>query len=105
MRFDFDPAKSRANRAKHGIDFNDAQALWNDPERLERPAYSTTEPRSQVIGRINSIAGTWTLWSAFITYRHDPNSHETICRIISVRKTRRSEQIAYFERDAASTDS
>jgi len=35
VRFDFDPAKSRANRAKHGIDFDAAQALWNDPDYVE----------------------------------------------------------------------
>ena len=36
--FEFDPAKSRSNRNKHGIDFVDAQELWNDPDVLEIPA-------------------------------------------------------------------
>ena len=38
MDFEFDPEKSAANRTKHGIDFNDAQALWDDPWLLEAPA-------------------------------------------------------------------
>ena len=33
--FEFDEEKSAANRVKHGIDFLDAQALWNDPDLLE----------------------------------------------------------------------
>ena len=29
MEFEYDPAKSRANAQKHGIDFEQAKALWN----------------------------------------------------------------------------
>lgn len=85
MRFEFDAAKSTANKAKHGIDFIEAQALWADPDSLERPARSTTEPRVQVLGRIGSI-----LWSAFVTIRHE----DTI-RIISVRRARPAEERLY----------
>ncbi len=84
MRFEFDLAKSTANKAKHGIDFSEAQAIWNDANRLEIPARSTTEPRLQIIGRIQQ-----TLWAAFVTYRHD-----TI-RIISVRRARKKEEAQY----------
>jgi uncharacterized DUF497 family protein len=31
MDFEFDLAKSLANSAKHGIDFDEAGALWSDP--------------------------------------------------------------------------
>jgi uncharacterized DUF497 family protein len=30
MLFEFDTEKSRANKAKHGIDFVVAQAIWKD---------------------------------------------------------------------------
>jgi len=33
--FEFDPDKSAANRAKHGIDFEAAQMLWIDDDRIE----------------------------------------------------------------------
>src|SRR5687768_4403166 len=59
MGFEFDPAKSAANLKKHGIDFVAAQALWSDPDRLEIPALSLDEPRTQVIGRIGDV-----VWSA-----------------------------------------
>ena len=85
MRFEFDAAKSAANGRKHGIDFVEAQALWADPDRLETPARTVDEPRFQVIGRIGG-----TVWSAFITYRHES------IRIISVRRARAEEEARYF---------
>ena len=85
MKFEFDSTKSAANKAKHGIDFVAAQALWEDPDYIERSARSATEPRRQVIGRIEQ-----TTWSAFVTIRHE----ETI-RIISVRRARPDEETLY----------
>jgi hypothetical protein len=86
MDFEFDPAKSAANPEKHGIDFNGAQALWSDPDRLEIPARSHDEPRIQVIGRIGDL-----VWSAFITMRGGR------IRIISVRRARDEEEAAYLQ--------
>jgi len=64
MEFEFDERKSESNRKKHGIDFVEAQALWDDPELLEIPLKSDDEPRVQFTGRIGGKH-----WSAFITYR------------------------------------
>jgi uncharacterized DUF497 family protein len=86
MAFEFDPTKSAANLVKHGIDFVRAQRLWRDPDRLEIPARSLDEPRTQVIGQVDDV-----MWSAFITLRG-----ETI-RIISVRRARDEEKAAYFQ--------
>jgi len=85
MDFEFDRAKSAANVEKHGIDVIDAQALWRDPDRLEIPARSRDEPRTQVIGRIGAV-----VWSAFITPGGDR------VRIISVRRARHEEESAYL---------
>ncbi|CAH1191233.1 hypothetical protein NTGBS_1200002 [Candidatus Nitrotoga sp. BS] len=38
ITFKFDEAKSQSNLLKHGINFDDAQALWGDPRLLEIPA-------------------------------------------------------------------
>ena len=38
MEFEFDPAKSASNQEKHGVDFVQAQQLWQDPMRIEVPA-------------------------------------------------------------------
>lgn len=84
MEFEFDPMKSLANREKHGIDFTEAQALWNDLDLLEIPARVTDEPRWLVVGRIAENH-----WSAIITYRGER------IRIISVRRSRESEVALY----------
>ena len=43
--FEFDIAKSESNCSKHGLDFVEAQSLWNDPMPLEIPAKTDDEPR------------------------------------------------------------
>jgi len=91
MRFEFDASKSAKNKAKHGIDFVEAQALWDDPDRLEVTARADVEPRSIVIGRIDE-----TIWAACVTYRH-----EEAIRIISVRRARAREKQEYERRRAA----
>ncbi|MCX7211080.1 MAG: BrnT family toxin [Burkholderiales bacterium] len=83
--FEFDAEKSDSNRAKHGIDFVEAQSLWNDPMLLEIPAKTEDEPRFLVIGQIEGMH-----WSAIITYR-GPN-----VRLISVRRAR-TEEVALYE--------
>ena len=45
FEFEFDPAKSEANRAKHGIDFVETQVLWGDAHRLSYETRSDTENR------------------------------------------------------------
>lgn len=82
--FEFDSKKSLSNLNKHGIDFTDAQALWDDPDLIEVHTKSDDEPRSLVIGYIGEK-----LWSAVITYR-DEN-----IRIISVRRSRETEVLLY----------
>jgi uncharacterized DUF497 family protein len=84
MEFEFDDDKSQRNKAKHGIDFVEAQALWEDSERVEIPAKTDDEERFLAIGRINGK-----YWSAVITYRSGE------IRIISVRSARQEEVRIY----------
>jgi uncharacterized DUF497 family protein len=84
MEFVFDADKSDRNLDKHGIDFVEAQKLWNDQHLLEIPARTDDEPRFIVIGQIDTRH-----WSAVITYRSDD------IRIISVRRSRREEVVLY----------
>mgnify|MGYP001308294673 CR=1 FL=1 len=85
MEFEFDARKSKQNKEKHGIDFVEAQRIWEDAERIEIPARTEDEPRYVVIGRIEDRC-----WSAIITYRDDR------VRIISVRRSR-TEEIEIYE--------
>ena len=66
MKFEYDPDKSAANREKHGIDFDEAQALWDDPYLIEAPANVTDEPRFLAVGMIGARH-----WTAVYTYRSD----------------------------------
>lgn len=84
MPFEYDPAKSQANQLKHGIDFEEAQKLWNDESALEGKTPYTKEERYYRIGRIGRA-----YWTAIFTYR----SSGTI-RLISVRRARGSEKTA-----------
>lgn len=85
MEFEFDTGKSEENKRKHGVNFIEAQALWEDPDMVEIPAKTSDEPRFLVIGRISDNH-----WSGVITYR------DVRIRIISVRRSR-SEEIEIYE--------
>jgi hypothetical protein len=86
--FEFDEAKSKSNLEKQGIDFVQAQALWDDPGLLEFPVKTTDEPRFLLVGMIESNH-----WSAVVTYRND------CIRIISVRRSRAEEVKLYESED------
>ena len=84
QNFEFDQSKSDSNFTKHGIDFVEAQKLWNDPMLLEIPAKTEDEPRYIIIGLIGGKH-----WTAVITHRNKN------IRIISVRRSRKSEVAIY----------
>jgi len=51
VRYEWDSAKNRANRAKHGIDFADAAAVFEDDLALTRPdPEARGEPRFVTLG-------------------------------------------------------
>jgi len=85
MIFEFYENKSLINKSKHGIDFNHAKELWNDPYSFEIPSpQGEDEHRFLVLGQINLKS-----YTAIITYR------ETNVRIISVRRSREKEKKLY----------
>ncbi len=85
MLFEFDEQKSRVNKAKHGIDFVEAQRLWLDEMLIEFAARTQDEPRYVVIGLIDDKH-----WSAIVTYRDNK------IRLISVRRSR-DKEVALYE--------
>lgn len=84
MVFEFDKRKSQTNKKKHGIGFDEAQTLWEDPDHVEIPAKTIDEERYLLIGMIADK-----FWSAIFTYRNDK------VRIISVRRSRKEEVEIY----------
>ncbi|MDR1190181.1 MAG: BrnT family toxin [Verrucomicrobiales bacterium] len=85
MEFEFDPAKSASNQAKHGIDFVAAQKLWKDGKALVVPLRFENEERNGALGLINGK-----LWLMVFTMRGEK------LRIISVRRARETEK-GYYE--------
>lgn len=84
MHFEYDQAKSESNKAKHGIDFDEAQALWASPVLSASTYAGNDEQRSLNIGVIGGKH-----WTAITTER------DGATRIISVRRSRDYEKEAY----------
>ena len=72
--FEYDPDKSAANLAKHGIDFVQAQTLWADDRRTEIDVIRGLERRTLTTGMVDGK-----LWTAVHTERGNS------IRIISAR--------------------
>ena len=83
MNFEFDKRKRKSNKKKHGIDFDEAQVLWDDKYIVKIPLMLVTNEgiRFLYIGIIDSRH-----WTAITTYR-EPD----VIRIISVRRSRKQE--------------
>jgi uncharacterized protein len=82
--FEFDPEKSTRNKGKHGIDFEQAQALWDDAKAIEIPSNYKQEERIARIAKIGDKT-----WTAIFTHRQGN------IRIISVRRARGREEEFY----------
>ena len=84
--FEWDKNKSTSNKMKHGIDFKEAQMLWEECNRIEFSVQTEGEQRFLTIGLMNTKH-----WTAVITYR------ELNIRIISVRRSR-IEEVRLYEK-------
>ena len=91
MQYEWDNRKAVENLRKHGMDFADAIAALEDPDRVEgidtRFIYS--EERVQIIGMAHDRV-------LFVVVTLPG---EDTCRIISARKATRHEQDRYYAGD------
>jgi uncharacterized DUF497 family protein len=92
LHFEWDERKNRANEKKHGVDFETAQLVFDDPlsvtfvERI-----IDAEPRWHAIG---SVLGVIVLVVVH-TYRDEP--YGEVIRIISARPASSQERRLYAE--------
>lgn len=92
IRFEWDNAKAQANRRKHGISFEIARHVFQDPDALvEQDRVENGELRWQTIGM---IGGALLLLVAHTVALGDDEPDETI-RIISARRANRTERRRY----------
>ncbi len=88
--FEWDEAKNLSNQKKHGISFEDAARVFNDPLMLLVPdGYDGGEERWRAYGQIGGVA----IIMAAHTYR--PKNGREIIRIISARLATRYERQKY----------
>lgn len=94
IRFEWDTAKARTNRRKHGISFEIARQVFDDPDALvEQDRVEHGELRWQTLG---TVSGILLLLVAHTLDCDDDVPGETI-RIISARRANRKERLRYEE--------
>jgi uncharacterized DUF497 family protein len=86
MIFDYDVQKSRSNKTKHGIDFEEASLAWDDENIVVLHSPYLGESRLLALGRIYNK-----IWTVVFTPRNGK------IRIISARHAR-DEEAAYYEK-------
>jgi len=88
MKFEWDEGKDRINRLKHGISFQLATKVFDDPYRIERYDRSVgndlSEDRFQTIGSIGIVV--------FVVY----TQRGFVTRMISARKANSKERRLYY---------
>jgi uncharacterized DUF497 family protein len=92
IRFEWDPRKSRANRRKHGVAFEEAETVFADEHALliDDPDHSATEDRFILLGlsaRFRMLVVVHSYWES-----------DEVIRIISARRATRAERQRYDER-------
>ena len=92
MLFEWDEAKAESNRRKHGVSFELASEVFDDPYALaEQDRVEDGEPRWQTIGMVEGVV---VLLVAHTVQEGEPD--ETV-RIITARKATRKERERYEE--------
>ena len=84
MKFEYDEYKSLKNKEKHGIDFIEAQILWQDEDALIVPANIVDDETRYALIAIVAI---------FIL-------RDGAYRIISVRRCRKNEERNYEQNNS-----
>lgn len=90
IKFDWDPAKARANERKHGISFEEAQSVFYDDfaRQFYDPESPEAEDRFLMLGMSNR--------ARVLLVCHCERSEGEVIRIISARKATRNER-KYYE--------
>jgi hypothetical protein len=92
LRFEWDPAKGRANERKHGVSFEEAQTVFADDlgMLIHDPDHSDDEDRFVILGLSSSLRA--------LVVCHCYREGDDVIRIISARKADRQERQRYNQR-------
>ena len=90
MRFEWDENKNRSNRKKHGVGFETAKLVFDDPLHISiQDRFENGEERWRTVG----LAGGVVLLLVAHTYRDEDG--DEVVKIISARKATRPERVRY----------
>ena len=90
MKFEWDERKNLSNQQKHGVDFETASFIFDDPNAVSiQDRFVDEEERWQIIGQ---IAG---LMIALVAHTVRLEEDTEIIRIISARKATKEERNEY----------
>ena len=91
LHFDWDHKKSTSNKKKHGISFEEAETVFNDPNArlISDPEHSNDEDRFVLLGLSEQLR--------ILVVCHCYRENDTEIRIISARRAKRKEIETYEE--------
>ncbi|MDR3423919.1 MAG: BrnT family toxin [Alphaproteobacteria bacterium] len=93
MRWVWDSEKNRINKQRHGLSFETARLVFDDPLAASRRDPHQGEERWQTVGVIGSVV-------VFVVHtgpERQPYTGEEVGRIISARKATKHERRVYEE--------
>lgn len=85
-RFEWDPRKRASNQEKHGLNFEDAHHVFEDPNRTEYDSHRGGESRWRTVGRVFGL-----LLTVVYTIRR------AAIRVISFRHASQRERNDYLD--------
>ena len=90
IRFEWDEKKSRANKRKHKVSFEEAQTVFLDENAIRYfdPDHSDDEDRFLMLGMSFTLR--------VLVVCHCYRSDDSVIRIISARKANKREQADYW---------
>src|SRR5580700_6045749 len=98
LEFEWNPVKARANLAKHGIDFETAIHVFDDPHAFAEPDLgSFEEERWRTIGLVSGVL------LLLVAHAVRDEGDDEVIRIISARRTTAAERQKYERARRASS--
>jgi hypothetical protein len=92
LEFAWDERKNRGNQQKHGVSFETAIMVFDDPYHLTRQDREVEgEARWQTIGMVKGVH--------MLLVAHTVSEDEEVIRILSARKATPSERSIYAQSD------
>ena len=94
LRFEWDPRKSRANKAKHGVSFDEASTAFADENGIlvPDPEHSDAEDRFVLLGLSSRLR--------LLVVVHCYREADSVIRIVSARKADKRERGEYLSRNS-----